>query len=737
MGATRIARIALATMLVVGLGLAGGVAHAADDFAAPVVTASTVTPMEVDVTTDAQQVTIAVTITDETGTEAPTAVVSSPDTPSVASVALALSSGTAQSGTWTGTYSVAARAKAGQWTVNVGPVRDTLGNQSASAIAVAGFTVVVAPDTMAPQTSNVSTTPSIITLPADSNVVTVALDLADPSGVLSGSVHLEDPAGNPQPSASLARSSGTELNGRWGATLRVPADTAASGTWTVVLSDLKDKVGNVADPITVGNVGVRLASTDTTPPTLVSSSVSPSSVDVTSAWKVVVVQAQLSDPSGVRPPMICVYVQGGICDPDYGMTLVSGTAVSGTWRAQYEVPVRAQAGTWIVKMGPASDAVGNTWTAVKELARFTVVNTPDVAAPVVVDSFVSPSSIDASLTDAQVVVLVRIKDASGTNPPTLALYDSQGFVTSEAMELYQGTPLDGWWIMGWTIPKGTTPWALTFRFDAAGLSDIMGNNSTTTKVVGTAKVMPTFAATGRFGEHTGDSFADIYAADSDGFLSLFRTTSTGLSRLATYLVQIGDWSGDRRSDTLVRRADNSLWIYRSSASGGLYPWRKVGQNWGGMDKIVFAGKLSGSSTQYVVARQKSTGLLYRYQMSNTGLSSGVKIGSGWSGMRFFFSVGDFNGDGRGDIIGVRSSDGTMWFYAGRTNGTLAGGVQVGRGWGGFAHAFSPGDMSGDGRFDLVGVNSSGVLYGYKNNGRGGWSAATQLGTGFKGYTLLA
>lgn len=294
--------------------------------------------------------------------------------------------------------------------------------------------------------------------------------------------------------------------------------------------------------------------------------------------------------------------------------------------------------------------------------------------------------------------------------------------------------------------KGYPPLTLSFRIDRGSLSYVVGNKGTKQNVIGETRVMPSVTATGRFGDQTGDSRADIYAVTSDGQLSLYRSGSDAVSMVANFgkqvegataMVKIGNVGADRRSDVLVRRADNSLWICASTPAGGLRPWRKVGNGWGGMDRIVFAGKLSGTSAQYVVASEKSTGDLYRYRLTDSGLTGKTRIGQGWGSMRFFFSAGDVNGDGRSDIIGVRASDGTMWLYAGRANGTVASGQKIGQGWGGYRVVFSPGDISGDGRFDQVAVDATGTLYGYRNNGRGGWSTRVKLGTGFKAFKLLA
>jgi len=45
--------------------------------------------------------------------------------------------------------------------------------------------------------------------------------------------------------------------------------------------------------------------------------------------------------------------------------------------------------------------------------------------------------------------------------------------------------------------------------------------------------------------------------------------------------------------------------------------------------------------------------------------------------------------------------------------------------------FSPGDFTGDGRADILAINSSGALFLYRGNGLGGFTGAgTQIGNGW-------
>ncbi|MGA4508651.1 ExeM/NucH family extracellular endonuclease [Propionibacteriaceae bacterium G1746] len=257
----------------------------------------------------------------------------------------------------------------------------------------------------------------------------------------------------------------------------------------------------------------------------------------------------------------------------------------------------------------------------------------------------------------------------------------------------------------------------------------------------------TYPASGVFGDHDGDGIADIYVITAGGQLELWKGSATQATLLGTRgtalanvvsINQIGDWNGDKRSDALVvRPGDASLWIYTSDASGALNPWKQVGRNWQGIDVITYAGSLDGSANKYVVARNKDNHRLYRYTLTANGLTGATVIGQNWDSMKFLFSVGDFNGDGLADLMGIRASDSTLWLYLGQPNASIGYARQVGQNWHGFKAAFSPGDLNKDGRFDLVGVDAQGRMWGYTNNGRGGWSFYRQLATGFETDRLFA
>ena len=111
-------------------------------------------------------------------------------------------------------------------------------------------------------------------------------------------------------------------------------------------------------------------------------------------------------------------------------------------------------------------------------------------------------------------------------------------------------------------------------------------------------------------------------------------------------------------------------------------------------------------------------------------------GSGWNVYSTVFSPGDFTGDGRADVIGLRA-DGTLYRIEGNGGGGFSGSAQIGWGWQGFNLVFSPGDLSGDGRADVVARRPDGSLWLYKGDGKGLWSGSKRwVASGMQDLTSL-
>ncbi|WP_225801432.1 FG-GAP-like repeat-containing protein [Streptomyces sp. NK15101] len=165
-----------------------------------------------------------------------------------------------------------------------------------------------------------------------------------------------------------------------------------------------------------------------------------------------------------------------------------------------------------------------------------------------------------------------------------------------------------------------------------------------------------------------------------------------------------------------------------------------GGGWGAINQIAGPGDLNGDGTGDFVARDRDGVLwLYRSNYDGTALHARVKIGSGWNAYDRIVGSGDYSGDGRGDLI-ARAKDGTLYLYQGTGQASYAfkSRVKIGGGWNAYAKIVAPGDVTGDGKADLLAVNSGGELFRYSGTGDTGYvfKPRASIGTGYQIYNGL-
>ncbi|MFF8592112.1 FG-GAP-like repeat-containing protein [Streptomyces sp. NPDC015220] len=198
----------------------------------------------------------------------------------------------------------------------------------------------------------------------------------------------------------------------------------------------------------------------------------------------------------------------------------------------------------------------------------------------------------------------------------------------------------------------------------------------------------------------------------------------------------GDMNADRRPDLLVRDRVGRLWFLPGDDTG-----RLVGSGgWNGMNALTRHGDFSRDGREDVIAREASTGRLWLYPGTGSGgLGARKLIGSGgWNGMSKITAFGDLSGDGRADLVAVEKSTGRLWLYPGTGSGGLGTRKLIGNGgWNGMNALVGAGDMNSDGRPDLIGREAStGKLWLYPGRtgsigsrvliGNGGWNAMSSL-----------
>ncbi|MER0446228.1 VCBS repeat-containing protein [Streptomyces sp. Edi4] len=132
-----------------------------------------------------------------------------------------------------------------------------------------------------------------------------------------------------------------------------------------------------------------------------------------------------------------------------------------------------------------------------------------------------------------------------------------------------------------------------------------------------------------------------------------------------------------------------------------------------------------------------TGILTLYaDVTMSGLGTGSWSGSGWNMYNKVIAAGDVSRDGKNDLL-ARTPGGDLYFYAGTGHAStpFESRVRIGPGWDMYSGSkiAAPGDLTGDGRSDLVAVDSAGTLWRYDADGTGTFKSPVKIGWGWNTY----
>ncbi|MBY8876186.1 N-acetylmuramoyl-L-alanine amidase [Streptomyces sp. PLK6-54] len=209
------------------------------------------------------------------------------------------------------------------------------------------------------------------------------------------------------------------------------------------------------------------------------------------------------------------------------------------------------------------------------------------------------------------------------------------------------------------------------------------------------------------------------------------------------LVPMTELKANGTGDMVARDTSGVLWYYQGSGNPSA-PFKarlKVGAGWGAYNTMSGVRDVTGDGRPDLVARD-SSGVLWLYQGTGTPATpfkARVKVGAGWGAYDTLVALGDFTGDGKGDMLG-RTSTGDLYLYSGTGSATapFAARLKIGVKWGVYDTLVGPGDMSGDGKPDLIGRDSTGALWFYQGTGNPAspYAARVKVGTGWQIYGLL-
>ncbi|WP_351235853.1 VCBS repeat-containing protein [Streptomyces sp. NPDC002133] len=206
-----------------------------------------------------------------------------------------------------------------------------------------------------------------------------------------------------------------------------------------------------------------------------------------------------------------------------------------------------------------------------------------------------------------------------------------------------------------------------------------------------------------------------------------------------------DFTGDGLGDVFFRRADSRFYV-TNSAGGSTYQYF-VMRDYPERDlhkDVIPIGDQDGDANhwpEFLTLSMNGTLTLARNTSENAGaIGAASWSGRGWQIYNKVFSPGDLNGDARADLL-ARTPNGDLYFYpaTGDLSAPFGARTKIASGWQTYDQVVGVSDNNSDGIGDVITRTTGGELYFHAGTGNTAqpFAPAAMVGAGWNLYNQIA
>ncbi|MEH0424284.1 FG-GAP-like repeat-containing protein [Streptomyces sp. B21-083] len=218
-------------------------------------------------------------------------------------------------------------------------------------------------------------------------------------------------------------------------------------------------------------------------------------------------------------------------------------------------------------------------------------------------------------------------------------------------------------------------------------------------------------------------------ADGSGAaLTVSRTVNISTAAPVRHDYINNSWEPDGIGDVVGLKSSGVI-SYIPGNGKGAFGTTMSASGWPSTVTLVPFGDLNGDRDNDILVRY-SSGELRAYRTGHaqtfTTSTAHTSFGTGWNQYDLLTYPGDITGDGRPDLIARKASTGEVFLYKGTSGNRLAARVLIAANWSAYKRIVGVGDFNGDGRGDLLAQDRSNTLWRFDGTGTGGFKARVKV-----------